>query len=67
MPKKYAIEVTSHNYDLCVFLNDGHEIETPDTTFLAIEINAPREITSRVVTGEEMKTAAYKDYLPLDS
>lgn len=64
---KYAIEVTPHNYNLCVFLNDGHEIDTPDTTYLAVEINSPREITSKVVTDEEMKTAKYKNYLPLDS
>lgn len=64
---KYAIEVASHDYDLCVFLNDGHEIDTPDITYLLVEINGPREITTKVVTVEEMKTAKYKDYLPLAS
>lgn len=62
---KYMIEVTSHAWDLCVFLNDGVEIETPDITFLAVEINSPREITTKVLSEEETKTAKYKDFIPL--
>lgn len=64
---KYAIEVTSEAYDLCVFLNDGVDIETPDITYLAVEVNGRREITTKVVTDDEMKTAAYKEYIPLNS
>jgi hypothetical protein len=63
---KYALEVTKNSYDLCVFLNDGVAIDTPDVTFLLVEINSPREITTKVITGEEIKSAKYKDYLPLD-
>jgi hypothetical protein len=60
---QYALEVTSEAYDLCVFLNDGVEIETPDTTFLVFRIDAPREITSRVVDLHEIKSAQYKDLI----
>lgn len=62
MPK-YALEVTSEAYELCVFLNDGHILEIRDLTFLVFEINSPREITSKVVTADEMKSDAYKDVI----
>jgi hypothetical protein len=62
---KYMIEVASHAYNLCVFLNDGVEIENPDNKFLAVEINSPREITTKVISEEETKTAKYKDFIPL--
>ena len=62
---KYMIEVTSHAYDLCVFLNDGVEIETPDIMFLTVEIHNPREITIKVISEEETKSAKYNDFLPL--
>lgn len=62
---KYVIEVTSDAYELCVFLNDGHEIATPDRTFLAVEITSPREITSKVITADELQTAEYKRHILL--
>lgn len=63
---KYAINVAL-NYGLCVFLNDGHEIDQGENNpFLLIEITSPREITSRVVTETELKSAQYKDYLPVE-
>jgi hypothetical protein len=62
---KYAINVAL-NYGLCVFLNDGHEIDQGENNpFLLIEINSPREITTKVVTEDELKSAKYKDYLPV--
>lgn len=62
---KYAIHVAS-NYGLCVFLNDGHDIDQGENNpFLLVEINGPREITSRVITEAELKSAKYKDYLPV--
>lgn len=59
---KYLIEVTPESYDLCVFLNDGHDIPTPDVTILAFEITSPREITSKVITQEELRSGDYKDH-----
>lgn len=62
---KYAINVPT-NYDLCVFLNDGCEIDQGENNpFLLVEINSPREATTRVVTEEELKSAKYKEYLPV--
>jgi hypothetical protein len=59
---KYAINVPL-NYGLCVFLNDGHEIDQGENNpFLLVEINSPREITSKIVTEDELKSAQYKDY-----
>jgi len=64
---KYAINIP-RNYGLCVFLNDGHEIDQGENNpFLLVEINGPREITSRVVSEEELKSAKYKDYHPIES
>lgn len=64
---KYAINVP-RNYALCVFLNDGREIDQGENNpFLLVEINAPREITTKVVTEEELKSAKYKDYLPVEN
>jgi hypothetical protein len=63
---KYAINVPA-NYGLCVFLNDGHEIDQGENNpFLLVEINGPREITTKVVSAEELKSAMYKDYLPVE-
>lgn len=62
---KYAIHV-GLNYGLCVFLNDGVEIDQGENNpFLLVEINGPREITSKVVTQTELESAKYKDYLPV--
>lgn len=62
---KYAIQV-GLNYGLCVFLNDGHEIDQGENNpFLLVEINGPREITTKVVTQKELESAKYKDYLPV--
>jgi hypothetical protein len=62
---KYAINVP-RNYALCVFLNDGHEIDQGENNpFLLVDINGPREITTKIVTEEELKSAKFKDYLPV--
>jgi len=62
---KYAINIPL-NYGLCVFLNDGHEIDQGENNpFLLVEINGPREITTKVVSEDELKSAKYKDYLPV--
>jgi hypothetical protein len=65
MYNKYAINVPL-NYALCVFLNDGHDIDQGENNpFLLVEVNGPREITSRVVSQKELESAKYKDYLPV--
>jgi len=62
---KYAINVP-RNYALCVFLNDGHEIDQGENNpFLLVDINGPREITTKIVTEAELKSAKFKDYLPV--
>jgi|tagenome__1003787_1003787.scaffolds.fasta_scaffold20955740_6 hypothetical protein len=65
MYNKYAINVI-RNYALCVFLNEGVEIDQGENNpFLLVEINGPREITTKVVSEDELKSAKYKDYLPV--
>jgi hypothetical protein len=62
---KYAINVAS-NYGLCVFLNDSQEIDQGENNpFLLVEIKGPREINSKIVSEDELKSAKYKDYLPV--
>jgi hypothetical protein len=51
----YGIAVTEDYIDLVQFLNDG--IRPPieeETTFLIFEVNGPREITSKIVSKEEL-------------
>lgn len=57
---QYAIEIASL-YDLCVFLNDDVEIENPIDKYLLVKINSPREVTTKVVSFDEFKSAMYKN------
>lgn len=55
MRKRYGFRIDLDNIDLVTFLNDGHrpEITKDNSTFLIVEVDGPREITSKVMTLEE--------------
>lgn len=61
---KYLIHIDLA-YALCVFLNDGVEIEDRNMILVA-EINGPREITTKVISEREMESAKYKDHTLLN-
>lgn len=49
MSQKFAIPINISTEDLCVFLNDGVAIDYyPDKLVLMVEVNGPREITTKV-------------------
>lgn len=51
---KYAIDLNERNLDLIMFLNDGHRPVIEDKPqWLILEINGPREITSKLQFKDE--------------
>lgn len=55
MSQKFAIPINISTEELCVFLNDGHPINYyPDKLVLMVEINGPREITTKIHARDEV-------------
>lgn len=58
---KYIIDIRPESRDLCVFLNDGVDIPiTDEPQFLYIEIDDPREITTKILTLPELGSPEYR-------
>lgn len=53
MPARHGIGITEDTIDLVTFLNDGVRPEIKKNNFLIVEVNGPREITTKVMTLEE--------------
>lgn len=54
MPARHGIRITPETIDIVTFLNDGVRPEIKKDTFLICEVNGPHEITTRVMTLEEL-------------
>jgi hypothetical protein len=56
MPARHGIRITPDTIDIVTFLNNGirPEIAKEQNTFLICEVNGPREITTKVMTIEEL-------------
>lgn len=63
MTERHGICITEDNIELVTFLNDGVRPEIDTSTYLFVEVNGPREITTKVMTLPEI-SAAYSN-LPL--
>lgn len=51
----YGIAINQDNLDMVMFLNDGVRPPMDKDTFLICEINGPREITTKIVSKEELR------------
>lgn len=62
-PARHGIRIAPDTIDLITFLNDGVRPEIKKDTFLIIEVNGPREITTKIMTIEEYNAAIRADKL----
>jgi hypothetical protein len=53
MPSKYGILITPETIDIVTFLNDGVRPDATGKHFLLVQVDGPREITTKVTTLEE--------------
>lgn len=60
---KYCLGITHENLDLVTFLNDGVRPVVQKDTFLVCEVNGPTEITTKIMSLEEMNTELRSDQL----
>lgn len=60
----YAFGLTEENMPLVTFLNDGIRptIDSKSPAFLAVEINGPCEITTKVLSADELKAASIGEF-----
>lgn len=54
MAARHGIRITPDTIDIVTFLNDGVRPEMKKDLFLYIEVNGPREITTKVALLEEI-------------
>lgn len=54
---RHGFRITEDSIDLVTFLNDGVRPEIKKDNFLIVEVNGPREITTKVMTLEEYNAA----------
>jgi hypothetical protein len=63
MSERHGFRIIQENIDLVTFLNDGIRPEINKDNFLICEVNGPREITTKIMTLEEMNAELTFDEL----
>lgn len=60
---RYGIRITEDNLNLITFLNDGVRPPMDEKTIFICEISEPHEITSKIVTEDELAGQSIQDLL----
>ena len=63
MSERDGIRITSDTIELVTFLNDGNRPEIQEDNFLIIEVNGPNEITTKIMTLDEVDAKLHSDEL----
>jgi hypothetical protein len=63
MSERHGIRITPDTIELVTFLNDGDRPEIQEDNFLIIEVHGPNEITTKIMTLDEVDAKLHSDEL----